>query len=85
MKASRKTVQRVWSAISRAPQASTRALANHLHIAPSSAHVALTILRDAGYIEYQRDSQRARRIIIPFVELEELALEQEATSALAAR
>lgn len=59
-------VRRVWQAVTREPQSSTRALGRQLNIAHNRVGAALRMLKDAGYIDFPTGAERARSILIPF-------------------
>ena len=67
---SERTVRRVWAIVSREPQITTRRLAQQLGYGSTAGmSVALRILRDAGYIDFEAKTERARTILIPFITL----------------
>ena len=59
--------RRVWAEVTKDPQATVRELAERTGV-PSSSNVylALVRLRDAGYIDFAPNTNRTRRIIVPF-------------------
>ena len=62
-----RTVRRVWAEVTRTPHATTEEMAQRVGKAKSTVHVALLMLRDAGYINFPNKSYRARTVIVPFV------------------
>ena len=58
--------RRVWSAVSKHPQATTRELADMTGIkSQNSVSRHLHFLREIGYIDFAHNAARARRIIVP--------------------
>ncbi len=60
-------IRRVWALISIQPQLPLRALAAQLGLPYSSIGAALRLLKDAGYIDFPKKSERARTVLVPFV------------------
>ena len=66
---SRATTRRVWAALTRDPQASYRELAEQVGVQSKyTVRCAVIRLRDIGYIEFAPGRERARRVLVPFVE-----------------
>lgn len=59
-------IRRVWQGVTSMPRASKRELADAIGLSWSATSGALRLLRDAGYIDFTRNSVRAITIIIPF-------------------
>lgn len=69
---SERTVRRVWALVSREPQITTRTLARRLGYGSTAGmSVALRVLKDAGYIDFPPDTERARTILVPFIAIKE--------------
>jgi len=68
---SARNVRRVWAAVTLKPQASCRELGRLLRMQHSNVARALKVLRDAGYVEQPTRSARARRIVVPFMQVTE--------------
>lgn len=62
-----RTARRVWAAVTQDPQATARELGGELGMPFGLVAAALRMLRDAGYIEFDAASVRARRIVTPFI------------------
>lgn len=62
-------IRRVWRAVSARPDASVRELAQSCAVAPSTVRSALQALQHAGYIAQTAHAARARRVLVPFVEV----------------
>jgi DNA-binding MarR family transcriptional regulator len=65
----REQVRRVWAAITLDPHASMLELGALLNMYNHDLTNALQILVDAGYVERDPNRARARRIVVPFVEV----------------
>lgn len=63
-------VRRVWAVLTNEPQITVRDLAGRLGCRTwAGVAIALKVLRDAGYIEFEKGTERARTIVVPFIEL----------------
>lgn len=63
------SVRRVWRAVTKQPQATTRELGDAINLSPSGVRAALRMLRDAGYIDFAPRSAGARTILMGFAEI----------------
>lgn len=59
--------RRVWAAVTRRPTATVRELADDAGLPFGTVGAALRMLRDAGYIEFDPCTGRARRVLVPFI------------------
>lgn len=62
-----RNARRVWAAVTAHPQATVRELGGELGMPFGTVAAALRLLRDAGYVEFDAASARARRVLIPFI------------------
>ncbi len=62
-------IRAVWAAVTRQPNASVRELAAELRIGYGRVAESLRALAAFGYIEIAPGRTRARRIVVPFVEV----------------
>jgi hypothetical protein len=60
-------IRRIWAAVSVTPQAPIRELGQQLDMPHSRIAASLRLLKDAGYIDFPKGSERARTILVPFV------------------
>jgi SOS-response transcriptional repressor LexA len=64
-------IRRVWAQVTRTPQASVREMVDAMGLrSTSGVGISLRILREAGYIDYKPGRSRARRVVVPFYEME---------------
>jgi len=63
-----RVIRAVWREATRTPCASVRELAAASGCSFGIVGGCLRFLRDAGYIAFESRSERARRIVVPFVE-----------------
>lgn len=63
------TLRHVWAALTANPQAPIRELVAETHTCRASVAAAIEILRQAGYVEFAPRTNRARRVVVPFVEV----------------
>jgi hypothetical protein len=60
------TIRRVWDAVTQAPQATVRELAQIASVEYRAVAAAIRYLHDCGYIDAPPMLARARRVILPF-------------------
>jgi Mn-dependent DtxR family transcriptional regulator len=61
-----RTIRRVWAAVSQDPQATDEAIGRQVRRVKSTVAAAMRVLKDAGYIDYEKYSAHAREVLLPF-------------------
>jgi DNA-binding MarR family transcriptional regulator len=59
--------RRVWALITECPQLSLDQLAALTRLSRFSVHTALEALEERGYIDYDKGTAYARKVLVPFV------------------